>query len=142
MEFDTITTYDADLAEEGAWLTAERGGKVYLTARCRYVDGLTQSGELEYKRAKGRVAKTHKGGKPLDEFDNAIVGLAYVNMRDWTGVTIKGVPVPFDPETARAFFAIDTNRWMALALLTQVSDVSNFRGDMNDEWDVEEVTGN
>jgi hypothetical protein len=62
MEFDAINTYDSDLANEGAWLTAERAGKVYLSAKCRYVDSLTQAGELEYKRAKGSVAKTHKGG--------------------------------------------------------------------------------
>jgi hypothetical protein len=142
MDFDTISTFDAELAEEGAWLDAKRGDKVYISARCRYVDGITQSGELEFKRARGRVAKTNKGGKPLDEFDYAIVGLAYVHMRDWKGVTLKGEPVPFSPEAARAFFAVDANRWMALSLLTQVADVTNFRGDMNDEFDVEEVTGN
>ncbi len=142
MDFDDIKTYDEELANDGAWLTAERGGKVHLEAQCRFVDSLTQSGELEYKRAKGTVAKTHKGGKPLDDFDNAIVGLAYVNMRDWKGVTSKGKPVPFSPEAARAFFAIERNRWMALQLLLKTQDVANFIGDLSDEFDVEEVTKN
>jgi hypothetical protein len=63
-------------------------------------------------------------------------------MRDWKGVTSKGKPVPFTPEAARAFFAVEANRWMALALLTKANDVSNFLGDLSDEFDVEEITGN
>lgn len=142
MDFDDINTYDEDLANEGAWLTAERGGKVYLEALCRYVDPLTTSGELEFKRAKGRVAKTHKGGAPLTDWDYAIVGLTYVIMKDWKGVTSKGKPVDFSPEAARAFFTIERNRWIALSLLQQANDVGNFMGDINDEFDVEEVTKN
>lgn len=139
MDFDTFDTYSEEIADEGIWVPVRRSNRTLIEVKLRYVDGLTQSGELEYKRARAPFAKLIKVGA-LDDFELAVIALCYVNIRDWKGVTAGGKPVDFTPQVAREFFKADRNRWMALELLKVANDPENFQAD--EEFDADEAIKN
>ncbi len=139
IDFDDIDTLDNTLAEEGVWRPVKRGDKVLMECKLRFVDPLTQKGDLTYKRARAPFAKQIKANT-LTDIDLAIIALAFVNIVDWRGVTAGGKVFDFEPKTAFEFFRKDSNRWMALHFLNEANDPSNFIKD--EEFDVEGVTGN
>lgn len=139
MTFDDFEIYDEKIADEGIWVPVKKNGRLLMEAKIRYVNALSQAGELEYKRARAPYAKLIKVGSMTD-VDIAIVALTHVNMVDWKGVTSEGKPVKFDPKVAREFFSNDKNKWIAFELLQIANDTENFVSD--EEFNADEVTKN